>query len=127
MHHFEELVLADDENVLVLRGRVFLGVISRFGRYSAAVEHPLVALHGDGKLLHVFWFESAFVNLLLEFQSCGSDGSRSLGRVPSPSVISVRVEVADIWHNWVPMCEICCIIPPFVDPVLLLRVLPSGK
>jgi hypothetical protein len=60
--------------------------------------------------------------LFPEFQGCGTDSSSSLGGVPPPSVISMGIEVADIWYDRISVRKICHIIPPFIKPILMLRV-----
>jgi hypothetical protein len=64
--------------------------------------------------------------LFPEFQDCGTDSSCSLGRVSPPSVISMGVEVADIWHDRISVRKICCIIPPFINPILMLGVFSAS-
>jgi hypothetical protein len=51
----------------------------------------------------------------------------SLRWISPPSVITVRVEVAYIWHNRISVGEIGSIIPPVIDPVFDLRILPSKR
>ena len=65
---FEELVLADDDDVRVLLVVVFHRVVGGLGGNAAGVEHPLVAGHGHGKLPHVFRLQGLLVHLLLEFE-----------------------------------------------------------
>lgn len=62
----EELVLANNSNVLVIVGSILLGVIGRLCGDTAAVEHVLVTAHCNGQFLHVLGLKSAFNDLLPE-------------------------------------------------------------
>lgn len=68
MVDLEELVLADDHDIRMLLVTVLGWVIGWFGGNSGAVEHVLVAGHGNRELLHVFRLEASVVHLLLELQ-----------------------------------------------------------
>ena len=124
--HFEELVLADDDNIWVLFVVVFHRVIIRLRRNATRVEHPLVAGHGHGKLPRILWFQGLFVNLLLEFEYSGGPGGSPLRRIASSSVIAVRVEVRDIRNDGIAISKVCGLIPPIVYPVLHVGVLTPG-
>lgn len=63
---FEVLVLAEDDNVLVLGWVVFDGVVAGFGGDAAGVEHPFVGGHGHGHAAHVLGFEGFAVDLAFE-------------------------------------------------------------
>ncbi|KAF1738016.1 Adenylyl cyclase-associated protein [Beauveria bassiana] len=118
----EELVLADDDNVLVGVGRVLLRVVGRLSGDTGAVEHPLVAVHADGQLLHVLGLEGTLVDHLLELEDGGADGGSALGGVAALAVVAVGVKVADIGDNGVAVAEVGGIVPPLIDPVLGLGV-----
>ena len=121
-----ELVLADGKDVLVLIGAELDGVVGGLGSNTAGVEHPLVRVHANGELLHVLGLESAGVDHLLELESGGGDGSGALGGVAAAAVIAVGVEVADVGDNGIAVGEVGCVVPPLVDPVLVLGVLATS-
>lgn len=116
--HLEELVLADDGDVLVLVGSVLLCVVGGLGGDAAAVEHVLVAAHGNGQLLHVLGLQSALDDLLPEVEHRSGDGGGALGRVSSLAVVAVAVKVGDVGHDGVTVGQVRGIVPPLVNPVL---------
>lgn len=122
----EELVLADGDNVLVFVGSVLDGVVLGVCSDTASVEHPLIAVHVDRQLLHILGLKSASINHLLELKDRGRDGSCALGGVTTCTIISVGVEVADEGNDRVAVCEIGCIVPPLIDPVLGFGMLAPG-
>lgn len=89
----EELVLANNSNVLVVVGSVLLGVVGGLSGDTTAVEHVLITAHGNRQLLHVLGLEGALHDLLSEVKDRRCDGSGSLGGVSSLAVIAVTVEV----------------------------------
>lgn len=68
VHDLEELILADNNNVLMLIVIVFYRIIFWLSRYTASIEHPLVRLHADGQLPHILRFEGSGIYLVLELQ-----------------------------------------------------------
>ena len=125
--NLEELVVANGNDVLVGGmvefDRVVLGVSSD----SRGVEHPLVAVHTNGQLLHVLGLQAASVDLLLKLKNSRADGSGPLGGVSSSSVISVGIEVAHIGNHRVAVGEISSVIPPFIDPISGVGLFALGK
>lgn len=93
MENLEELVLANNSNVLVVVGSVLLGVVGGLSGDTTAVEHVLITAHGNRQLLHVLGLEGALHDLLSEVKDRRCDGSGSLGGVSSLAVIAVTVEV----------------------------------
>ena len=124
--HLEDLVLSDDDDVLVLLGGELDRVVGGTSCDTAGVEHPLVAVHANGHLLHVFRLESARVDQLLELEDGAGDGSGALRRVSPVAVIAVRVEVADVGDHGVAIGKVRRLVPPVIDPVLNIGVLPPG-
>ena len=118
MEDLEELVLANNSNVLVVVGSILLGVIGRLSRDAAAVEHVLVTAHGNGQLLHVLGFESALNDLLPEVKDRRGNGGSSLCGVSSLAVIAVAIEVRDVGDDGITVAKVCSVVPPLVDPVL---------
>lgn len=125
--NLEHLVLAHDNDVFIPLGRVLLRIIFAVGWDTAAIEHVLVRAHGHGLLAQVLWLKRSIIDLSLELQYRGGDGSSSLSWVPSLSVVPVRVEVADIWYNRVTVGKVGTLIPPFVQPIVSLGVLTSSN
>lgn len=121
-----ELVLANDNDVLVVLVRELDGVVGGLGGNTAGVEHPLVAVHADGELLHVLGLKRAAIDHLLELQDGGSNGGGALGGVAALAVIAVGVEVADVRDDRIAVGQVSSVVPPLVDPVLGLGVLGLG-
>lgn len=120
-----ELVLADDEDVRVALEGVLDGGVGGLLRHAAAVEHVLVRGHGHGQLLHVLWLEGALVDHGLEGEDGGGHGGCALGRVPALLVVAVRVEVAHVGDDGVPVAHVGGLVPPFRDPVARVGVLSA--
>lgn len=116
--NFEKLIVTDSNDVLSFGGRVCERIVSGLGRNAGGVEHVFVAGHGYGLFAHVFRLECAVDDFLLEFESSGSDGSSSFGRVASSSIVSEGVEVGDIRYNRISVCQICGFVPPVYYPIL---------
>lgn len=119
---FKELVLADHDNVWVVLVVVLHRIVGGFGWNSAGVEHPFVAAHGHGELPHVLGLESLLVYLLLELENCRGHGGRPLGRISPPPVISMGVEVGDVWDDRIAVSQVGGMIPPVVYPVDNIRI-----
>jgi len=118
----EELVLADHHDVLVLGSGVLAREVLHVARDAAAVEHVLVRVHGHGLATQVLGLERAVVDLALELENSGRNGSRTLGGVTALTVIAVGVEVGDVGNNGVTVTQVGGGVPPFGDPVFDLRV-----
>ena len=121
-----KLVFADDDKVGVILVGVFYWIVSLVGRNAAAVEQPLVLFHTDGQLFHILGFQRAVVDILLESEYGACQGCCPFRRVTPSPVIAMRVEVADIGDDWISVTKVGCIVPPFVNPVFVLRVFSSG-
>jgi len=114
----EEPVLADDDDVLVLVGRVLPGVVGARGGDAAAVEHVLVGAHGLGLAAQVLGLQGARVDLALEVEHGGGDGGGALGRVAAVPVVAVRVEVGDVGDDGVAVAQVGGVVPPLGQPIL---------
>ena len=125
---FEELVLADNRKMLVLLGRVFLGVVSGLGGDTRAVEHVLVRVHRHWDFSQVLWLQRSIIHLAFELKGGKGDscGTRS-GVAATLTVILVGVKVRNIRDNRVSVAQVCTKIPPFDKPVIDLGVVATSN
>jgi len=125
MVDLEKLISANGNDVLVALSRELDRVVGGPSGDARGVEHPLVAVHADGQLLHVLGLESAGVDELLEFEHGRGDGGGALGRFTTCAIVTMGIKVADVGNDRVAIRKVGRVIPPLVDPILGRRVLAT--